>query len=95
MTYFVYIMTDKPYGTLYIGVTNNLWRRVLEHKEGLLEGFTKKYGLKYLVYYEAYEDQMEAIRREKAMKKWNRDWKMYRIIDTNPAWRDLSLELNN
>lgn len=89
--YYVYIMTNKPGGTLYIGITNDLPRRIYEHKEGLIDGFTKKYGLNMLVYYEAYENVLEAIAREKAMKKWNREWKINRITEMNPDWQDLSL----
>lgn len=70
--YYLYIMASKRNGTLYIGVTNNLIRRVYEHKEGIIEGFTKKYNVKNLVYYEIYESVYKAIKREKAMKKWLR-----------------------
>ena len=74
--YFVYILASKKNGTLYIGVTNDLIRRVYEHKEGIIEGFTKKYNIKNLVYYEIHTDINEAIKREKALKKWKRDWKI-------------------
>lgn len=86
-------MASKKNGTLYIGVTNNLVRRVYEHKEGLIEGFTKKYNVKYLVYYEVYNDMYEAIKREKAMKKWLRKWKIELIKKTNPDWKDLYEEI--
>ena len=91
--YFLYIMASKKNGTLYIGVTNNLARRVYEHKEGLIEGFTKKYNVKILVYYEVYNDMYEAIKREKAMKKWLRKWKIELIEKTNPDWKDLYEEI--
>lgn len=86
-------MASKKNGTLYIGVTNNLVRRVYEHKEGLIEGFTKKYNVKNLVYYEVYNDMYEAIKREKAMKKWLRKWKIELIEKTNPDWIDLYEEI--
>ena len=86
-------MASKKNGTLYIGVTNNLVRRVYEHKEGLIEGFTKKYNVKNLVYYEVYNDMYEAIKREKAMKKWLRKWKIELIEKTNPDWKDLYEEI--
>lgn len=91
--YFLYIMASKKNGTLYIGVTNNLVRRVYEHKEGLIEGFTKKYNVKNLVYYEIYNEMYEAIKREKAMKKWLRKWKIELIEKTNPDWVDLYEEI--
>ncbi|MDZ7623823.1 MAG: GIY-YIG nuclease family protein [Ignavibacteriaceae bacterium] len=91
--YFLYIMASKKNGTLYIGVTNNLVRRVYEHKEGLVEGFTKKYNVKILVYYEVFKDVYEAIKREKAMKKWLRKWKIELIEKTNPDWKDLYAEI--
>lgn len=92
--FWVYIITDKPYGTLYIGVTSDLPRRVYEHKNGLYEGFSKKYDLKLLVYYEEYQTAEEAIRREKCMKKWNREWKINKIHEMNRQWRDLAEDLN-
>jgi putative endonuclease len=87
---YVYILTDKPYGTLYIGQTNNLARRMFEHKNGLLDGFSKKYGLKRLVYYEAYDNPTEGFARERAMKEWKRQWKIDRIHEMNRDWADLS-----
>lgn len=87
--FYVYILASKKSGTLYIGVTNNLIRRVYEHKEGLFEGFTKKYNVKILVYYEIHTDIREAIKREKAMKKWLRKWKIELIEKMNPNWDDL------
>ena len=88
-SYWVYIVTDKPYGTLYVGVTNDLARRVQEHRDGIADGFTKKYGLKTLVYCEEYSTAGEAIQREKRFKKWNREWKIHRIKQLNPTWKDL------
>ena len=92
--FWVYIVGDKPYGTLYIGVTNNLARRVWEHREGLYEGFSKKYALKCLFYYEEYPTAAEAIEREKVLKKWKRDWKKQLIEKLNPVWDDLYDKLN-
>jgi putative endonuclease len=86
-------MASKRNGTLYIGVTNNLTRRVFEHKNDFIEGFTKKYGVHMLVYYEEYHDAESAIRREWQVKKWNRQWKIARIEQQNPEWRDLYSEV--
>ncbi|MDX2113055.1 MAG: GIY-YIG nuclease family protein [Alphaproteobacteria bacterium] len=86
---FVYIVTNKPFGTLYIGVTNNLVRRIWEHKQKLVDGFTKHYGLDRLVYYEICDDIQCAIAREKQMKEWRRNWKLRQIMDMNPDWKDL------
>lgn len=86
---YVYIMANDRYGTLYIGVTSDLIKRVWEHKEGVVDGFTKKHEVKQLVWYEAHEDMMSAIIREKQLKKWNRDWKVNLIQETNPDWKDL------
>ena len=88
-SYYVYIMASRRNGTLYVGVTNNLARRVYEHKNNLVEGFTKKYGVHRLVYYEQYQDITSALQREKQMKKWNREWKINRIREQNPDWKDL------
>jgi putative endonuclease len=87
--YYVYILASKPYGTLYIGVTNDLVRRVWEHKNDFVDGFTKKYGVHSLVYYEQCESIESAITREKQMKKWNRRWKLELIEKMNPGWKDL------
>ena len=87
-------MTNRPNGTLYLGVTSDLSRRIWEHREGLYEGFTKKHGLKRLVWYEPHEDIRLAIQREKTMKHWSRAWKVRLILDVNPEWRDLYEELN-
>ncbi|MFA4995860.1 MAG: GIY-YIG nuclease family protein [Patescibacteria group bacterium] len=93
--YFVYILTSRRNGTLYIGVTNNLIRRVWEHKEKLVDGFTKKYDINKLVYYEMTTDIEAAISREKLLKSWNRKWKMELIEKVNPNWNDLYDELVN
>jgi putative endonuclease len=88
--FFVYIMASKAWGTLYIGVTNDLMRRVFEHKQGLVEGFTKRYGLKMLVYFEEHATALDAIHREKRLKKWPRVWKVNLIRTGNPDWKDLA-----
>jgi len=88
--YYIYILTNKKNGTLYIGVTNNLKRRVFEHKNKINDGFTKKYGLGKLVYFETYQYINDAIKREKNMKKWKRQWKIKLIETDNPYWEDLS-----
>ena len=87
-----YIMTNAPYGTLYIGVTSNLYGRVAQHKAGTFEGFTGKHGLKRLVWFEPNETMLGAIRREKSLKRYLRDWKINLIERDNPHWDDLSLE---
>lgn len=87
--YFVYIMASKPYGTLYVGVTNSIGRRAYEHREGLIDGFTKTYGVKTLVYFEIFPTAMDAIRREKQTKKWPRAYKINLIVSKNPRWDDL------
>ena len=87
--YYVYILASKKKGTLYIGVTNDLARRIYEHKQGLVEGFTKKYNANKLIYYEIANDITEAIKREKALKQWYRKWKVELIEKDNPEWKDL------
>ncbi len=87
--YFVYILASKKNGTLYIGVTNNLLKRVYEHKNNLVESFTQKYDVHNLVYYEIFRNIQDAITREKNMKKWKRKWKMEMIEQFNPNWEDL------
>lgn len=87
-------MTNKQYGTLYVGITNNLERRVYEHKNGTHEGFTKKYSLKKLVWYDTTDDIHSAINYEKRIKKWNRLWKIRIIQEKNPNWVDLSISGN-
>ena len=95
MAYWVYILASKPGGTLYVGVTNNLVRRIYEHREGLADGFTKRYGLKRLVWYETHESTIAAIQREKNIKHWSREWKIDLIVSMNPDWRDLYDEIAN
>jgi len=85
----VYILASQRNGTLYIGVTSDLQRRASEHNNDLIEGFTKRYGVHRLVYYELHQDMVSAITREKQMKKWNRAWKLELIEKQNPEWRDL------
>ncbi len=87
--YYVYILANKRNGTLYIGVTNNLERRVYQHKQNLIQGFTKKYNVHHLVYYEATSDINAALQREKQLKKWDRKWKLELIEKNNPDWKDL------
>jgi len=91
--FFVYIMCSKPYGTLYTGVTSNLIKRVYEHKNDLAEGFTKKYNVHRVVWYELHETAETAITREKQIKKWMRQWKLDLINKNNPDWHDLYDEL--
>jgi putative endonuclease len=88
-SYFVYILASKQNGTLYIGVTGDLIRRIREHKDGLIEGFTKKYHVHRLVYFEQHSHIEQAIEREKQLKKWNRQWKINLIEKENPTWKDL------
>jgi putative endonuclease len=90
---YIYILASQPKGTLYIGVTSGLLRRVKEHKEDIIEGFTKRYRIHTLVYYEQTESIVSAIQREKQMKKWKRDWKIELIEKQNPGWKDLYNEL--
>src|SRR5437763_4384223 len=92
-TFSVYIFASKIGGTLYIGVTNDLIRRIAEHKAKLTEGFTKKYGVDRLVYFECFEDIGAAIHREKRLKKWSRAWKIQLIEERNPNWSDLYPEI--
>ncbi len=91
---YVYIMASQRNGTLYVGVTKNLSRRVYEHKNDVVEGFTQKYRVHQLVYYEFYDDLENAVLREKRMKDWKRQWKLELIEKMNPDWQDLALELN-
>jgi putative endonuclease len=85
----VYVMASAPYGTLYIGVTNDISRRVFEHREGVGSAFVRQHGVRRLVYREAFEDISHAIRREKRLKKWPRAWKIRLIEEENPKWEDL------
>ena len=89
MKYYVYILASKKNGTLYTGITNNLVKRVWQHKQKIIEGFTKKYNVIILVYFEEYSDPKEAIKREKNIKTWRRKWKLNLIEDDNPNWEDL------
>ena len=94
MSYFVYMLASRKRGTLYIGVTNDLARRVSEHRDGTASGFTRKYRVHQLVYAEAFDEIEEAIRHEKAMKEWKRAWKIQWIEKDNPEWIDLYDTLN-
>ena len=89
-TYYIYIFASKRNGTLYIGITNDLTRRIFEHRTGLINGFTKKYSVNKLVYFESTNDVNAAILREKRLKKWKRQWKIELIEKSNPDWNDLS-----
>ena len=91
--YYVYILASRPSGALYVGVTNDLLRRVAEHKQGLVAGHTKRYQIDKLVYFEQYADVRDAIQREKNMKHWPRAYKTRLIAQMNPAWRDLYDEM--
>jgi putative endonuclease len=88
-SYYVYMLASKPYGTLYIGVTRDLFRRGAEHREGVAAGFTKRYGVKQLVWFEEHNDVRAAIQREKSLKKWPRQWKINLRERSNPYWDDL------
>jgi putative endonuclease len=85
----VYILCSKRNGTLYIGVTSNLCNRIAEHKHGMIAGFTSKYGVKTLVWFQYFDSMEEAIKREKQMKEWQRTWKIELIEKSNPDWHDL------
>ena len=89
MAYFVYLLTSRKHGTLYLGVTNDLVRRVFEHKSEAVPGFTARYRVDRLVWFECYDDPRTAIAREKELKKWRRDWKIRLIEESNPEWVDL------
>ncbi|MBA3004788.1 MAG: GIY-YIG nuclease family protein [Desulfurivibrio sp.] len=89
----VYILASRRNGTLYVGVTSDLQKRVWEHKNNLVEGFTKRYGVHVLVWYELHEDMVSAIAREKAIKEWKRRWKLQVIEQVNPTWCDLYHDL--
>ncbi len=92
--YYVYVLASRPYGAIYIGVTNNLAKRILEHKQGRFDGHTKKYDIHRLVYYEFFDRIDDAIDREKRLKKWRRAWKDELIEKMNPDWNDLSNDIN-
>lgn len=87
--YCVYLLASRKNGTLYLGITNNLVKRIYKHKQELVDGFSKKYKVKNLVYYEIFENVKDAIHREKCLKKWKRDWKINLINEHNPNWLDL------
>jgi len=91
--FYIYIMANKRNGTIYIGVTNDLARRVYEHREGLVKGFTSRYGLKSMVYYEVFDSVSLAIQRETSLKRWPRRWKLALIEKANPQWKDLVDEI--
>jgi putative endonuclease len=94
-TYYVYILASGPNGTLYTGMTNNLNRRVFEHRESLIDGFSKRYAVKRLVHFEEFPTAADAIHREKRIKKHPRVWKINLILARNPDWRDLAETLNS
>lgn len=87
--YYVYLLASRKQGTLYLGVTNDLVRRTYQHKEKLLPGFSARYDVRRLVWFEIYDDPTSAIEREKQIKKWRRDWKIHLIETENPEWKDL------
>jgi len=89
MAFFVYIVASKRNGTLYIGMTDDLLKRAWRHRHGIVPGFTRDYGVKYLVWYEVHETRESALVRERRIKKWNRAWKLELIEKDNPDWRDL------
>ncbi len=89
LAYYVYILASEKNGTLYIGVTNDLIRRVYEHREAVVDGFSKRYGVKRLVYFETHDSIEAAIKREKKLKHWRREWKLNLIERDNPDWFDL------
>ena len=91
----VYILSNQVRGTLYIGVTSNLIQRVWQHKQNLVDGFSKQHALHHLVYFEQFDDMLNAITREKQLKKWNRAWKIELIESINGDWRDLYIDLTN
>jgi putative endonuclease len=91
--YYVYLLASRKHGTLYLGVTNDLIRRTYEHKNKVARGFTARYDVKKLVWYEAYDDPTNAITREKELKKWRRGWKIRLIEESNPDWMDLYLSI--
>lgn len=94
MSFYVYILASCRNGALYIGMTDDLPRRVFEHQMGAIPGFTRKYGVKMLVWYELHGSRETAFQRERQMKKWNRAWKLKLIEAANPDWKDLADELN-
>jgi putative endonuclease len=93
LLFFVYILASRRNGTLYIGMTDDLLRRIWEHQNAVVPGFTQKYGIKMLVWFEAHESRESAFQRERRLKKWNRAWKLDLIERSNPEWKDLAGEL--
>jgi putative endonuclease len=93
MSFYVYILASRRNGTLYTGMTDNLIARMWHHREGVVPGFTKEYGIKTLVWFEQYDTRESALLRERQIKKWNRKWKLELIEKDNPAWRDLYQEI--
>ncbi len=91
--FYVYILASRPGGALYVGVTNDLVRRIHEHRNGMADGFTKRYGIDQLVYFEVYETAYQAIQREKNIKHWPRAWKTRLVAESNASWRDLYGEI--
>lgn len=92
--YYVYILANKPKGVLYIGRTESLAKRISDHKNSAVSGFTQKYNVKVLVHFETYNNAEDAAQREKRMKSWKRDWKINLIEENNPEWKDLYFKLN-
>jgi putative endonuclease len=95
MAYYVYLLASKKHGTLYLGVTNDLVRRIYEHRTKAVPGFTSRYGVDKLVWFEIHDTAEAAITREKELKKWRRDWKVRLIEESNPEWVDLYLGISN
>ena len=95
MAFYVYLLASKKHGTLHLGVTNDLVRRTYEHRTKAVGGFTKRYDVDKLVWFEIYDDAVTAITREKELKKWRRDWKIRLIEETNPEWVDLYPGISN
>jgi putative endonuclease len=94
MSFYVYILASRRNGTLYVGMTDNLIQRIWMHRNGVLPGFTKRYGIKLLVWYEQHDSRGASLIRERQLKKWNRSWKLQTIEQTNPNWRDLYEDLS-
>jgi putative endonuclease len=95
MAYYVYLLASKKHGMLYLGVTNDIVRRTHQHRTDAAKGFTSRYGIHKLVWFEIYDDALTAIAREKELKKWRRDWKIRLIEEQNPAWDDLFPGISN
>ena len=94
MAFYVYILANKKNGTLYVGMTDDLVKRIWQHRNDMIDGFTKRYGLKMLVWFEAHESRESAFTRERQIKKWNRMWKLELFEKQNPGWRDLWEDLS-